>query len=53
MYYLTVVINNSMEAHLTSSDWEGFKKCCISNAMDATDDYMLWNGCERRGMLKN
>jgi hypothetical protein len=22
---------------------QGFKKCCISNAMDETDD-MLWNG---------
>jgi len=20
-----------------------FKKCCISNAADRTDDYMLWN----------
>jgi len=24
MYYLIVVINNSMEAHLTGSKWEGF-----------------------------
>ena len=24
---------------------KGFKKCCISNAVDGTDD-MLWNGCE-------
>jgi len=25
---------------------KGFKKCCISNAMDETDDNMLWNGSE-------
>jgi hypothetical protein len=29
---------------------KGFKKCCISNAMDGTDD-MLWNGSWRMGML--
>ena len=25
---------------------KGFKKCCISNAVDGTDDDMLWNGSE-------
>jgi hypothetical protein len=25
---------------------KGFKKCCISNAMDGTYDDMLWNGSE-------
>jgi hypothetical protein len=30
---------------------EGFKKCCISNAMDETDDNMVWNGSERMEML--
>ena len=25
---------------------EGFKKCCISNAVDGTNDDMLWNGNE-------
>jgi hypothetical protein len=29
---------------------KGFKKCCISNALDGTDD-MLWNGSKRMGML--
>ena len=24
---------------------KGFKKCCISNAVDGTDD-MLWNGSD-------
>jgi hypothetical protein len=25
---------------------KGFKKCCISNAVDGTNDDMLWNGNE-------
>ena len=25
---------------------KGFKKCCISNVVDGTDDGMLWNGSE-------
>jgi hypothetical protein len=28
---------------------KGLKKCCISSAMDGTDDDMLWN--DRKGML--
>jgi hypothetical protein len=28
---------------------KGFKKCCISNAMDRTEDDMLWNGSEQDG----
>jgi hypothetical protein len=43
MYYLVSVDHNGMAMHLTICDCEGFKKCCISNAMDGTDD-MLWNG---------
>jgi len=26
-----------------------FKKCCISNAVDGTDNNMLWNGSEEVG----
>jgi hypothetical protein len=29
---------------------KGFKKCCISTALDATDD-MLWNGSEEDGKV--
>jgi len=25
---------------------KGFQKCCISSAVDETDDDMLWNGSE-------
>jgi hypothetical protein len=28
---------------------KGFKKCCISNAVDGTDDGMLWNGSAENG----
>jgi hypothetical protein len=31
----------------------GFKKCCISNAMDETDDSMLWNGSAEEGNVRN
>jgi hypothetical protein len=28
---------------------QGFKKCCISNSVDKSDDGMLWNGSEADG----
>ena len=28
---------------------KGFKKCCISSALDGTDDDMLWNAKEEDG----
>jgi hypothetical protein len=31
---------------------QGFKKCCISNAMDETDDDMLWKGSEEDGHVR-
>jgi len=30
---------------------KGFKKCCISIAVDGTDD-MLWNGSEEDGNVR-
>jgi len=30
----------------------GFKKCCISNAVDGTDD-ILWNGSEEDGDVRS
>jgi len=30
---------------------KGFKKCCISTAVDGTDD-MLWNGSEEDGNVR-
>jgi hypothetical protein len=32
---------------------KGFKKCCISNAMDGTKDYMLWNDSEEEGNVRS
>jgi hypothetical protein len=31
----------------------GFKKCCISNAMDGTGDDMLWNDGEEDGNVRS
>jgi len=30
-----------------------FKKCCISTAVDGTDDDMLWNGSEQDGNIRS
>jgi hypothetical protein len=45
MYYFVNMDHTGMAAHLTRSDCEGSKKCCISDGMDGTDDDVLWNGC--------
>jgi hypothetical protein len=30
---------------------KGFKKCCVSNAVDETDGDMLWNDSEESGSV--
>jgi hypothetical protein len=32
---------------------KGFKKCCVSNAMDGTKDNMLWNDSEEVGDVRS
>jgi hypothetical protein len=32
---------------------KGFKKCCISNTVDGTEDDMLWNGSEEDGDVRS
>ena len=32
---------------------KGFKKCCVSSAVDGTDDDMLWNGSEEVGNVRS
>jgi hypothetical protein len=32
---------------------KGFKKCCTFNAVDETDDHMLWNGSEEDGNVRS
>jgi len=31
---------------------KGFKKCCVSSAVDEIDDDMLWNGNEEDGNVR-
>ena len=31
---------------------KGFKKYCVSSAMDETDNDMLWNGSEEDGCVR-
>ena len=42
-----------MVACLTRSDLKSFKKGCISNGMDGTDNDMLWNSCEEYGNVRS
>ena len=51
MYYLVYVDHNSMAAHLTKSDCEVCLKCCITNAMDGTKDYICGTAVRKMGML--
>jgi hypothetical protein len=32
---------------------KGFKKCCISNAVDETDNNVLWNDSEEDGNVSS
>jgi hypothetical protein len=32
---------------------KGFKKCCISNAMDGSEDGVLWNDSEEVGKVRS
>jgi len=50
MYYLVDVDYNGMAAQLTRSDM-GVQKCCLSNAVDRTDD-TLWRGSEEDGDVR-
>jgi hypothetical protein len=53
MQYLINADCNSITAHLTRSDLKGFKKCCVSNAVDKTDGDILWNGSEEDGKVRS
>jgi hypothetical protein len=46
MYYFVNVVHNSMAVHLTSSD-------CGFNAVEGTDDDLLWNGSEEDGYVRS
>jgi len=53
MYYLVNVDHNSMAVHSPEVTVNGFKNCCISNAVNETDDDMLWNGSEEDGKVRS
>jgi len=47
------VDHNSMAAHLTRSEYESFKRCCLSSAVDKTNVNMLWIGVEKDGNVRS
>jgi hypothetical protein len=51
-YYLLSVDQNRTAGVSQEVTVKGFKKCCITKAMDETDD-MLWNGREEDGNVRN
>jgi hypothetical protein len=42
-----------LTAHLTRSECEGFKRCCLSSAVDETNVDMLWIGVEKDGNVRS
>jgi hypothetical protein len=53
MYYLVNVDHNATADNSAEVTMKGCKKCCISNAVDGTDEDMLWNGSEENGNVKS
>ena len=49
MYHLVNADHNDMAVHLKKVTVRDFKKWGISNAMDGSDDGILWNGSEVDG----
>jgi hypothetical protein len=46
------VDHNGKAMHLTEVTVKGFKKCCISNEMEGTNDDMLRKGSEEVGNIR-
>ena len=42
LYLFASWIRDSWDAIYTNIITKGFKKCCLTNAMDGTEDYVLW-----------
>jgi hypothetical protein len=47
------VDHDSIAAHLTRNEFEGFKRCCISSAVDEINVDMLWIGAEKHGNVRS
>jgi len=46
MYYIVIVDHNSMAARDS-------EVCCMSSAVDETNDDVLWNGTEEAGNVRS
>ena len=53
MYYLVSVDHKQVAEHHKEVTVKGFKKCCVSMAVDGTDDVMLWNDREEDGNVRS
>jgi len=53
MYYLVNVDHNAIADNSAEVTMKGCKKCWKSNAVDGTDDDMLWNGSEENGNVES
>jgi len=49
MYYLVSVDHKQVAEVIV----KGFEKCCISKAVDGTDDVMFWNDSEEDGNVRS
>jgi len=53
MYCLVNVDYNSWHHISPEVTVKGFKKCCVSNEMEGTNDDMSWNGSEEDGNVRS
>jgi hypothetical protein len=53
MEYLVSVDQNGMACISSEVNVKGFKKCCISKAMDEANNDVLWNGSEEDGNVSS
>jgi hypothetical protein len=53
MYYLSMWIIMAWQRISPDVTAKGFIQCCISNALDGTDYYMLWNSSEEDGNVRS
>jgi len=52
MYYLVSIIT-AWQCISPEMIVKGFRTCCISSAMDDTDDNILWNDSEEDGNVRS
>jgi hypothetical protein len=56
MYYVVSVDHKAWQCvspEVTVKCFKGFKKCCVSSAVEGTDVDMLWNGSEEDGNVRS